>query len=385
MEHIKENEILPLIVSQGSDFLAAAVTPWHAHNLDAAIIKLKKMKNIKRGIILISPSDTGNILISEDEFNSKEFVEIEFRLYKEKTRSTWENVIHKIGILKCVLSMEKLRNDGFYLISTRKPNYGIMPYISSPQYMSELVAVIYDEGLAMYMRNEKRWLVESFGEVRNASYAIHYIQRVMLESMYEKIIRNKRRYWDWGFLQSKTHQNYVVNSEISPYLIETIKKYALKRNISPIDFSGKVLLLTQPYAEMNAIDADAERMIIGSVVDTIAELFPIVHKAHPREVLNKKYDEMKIESLDELNRVSVETVLSVCKSRPVAVVGYTSTALITIKMLWGIPAISLINLLENIEMSQVAKNDFNDFRNTFGKNIYIPKNLEELSHELSIL
>lgn len=385
MEYISENEILPLIISQGSDFLAAAVTPWHAHNLDAVITKLKKEKYIERGIILISPSDAGNILITEDEFNSKEFIEIEFYLYTEKKRSAWENIIHKTGILRCVLFMGKLRKDGFYLISSRKPNYSIMPYISTPQYMSGLVAVIYDEGLAMYMRDEKRWLVESFGDEKNVSYIIHYVQRVILESMYEKIMRNKQRYWDWGFLKLKTPQNYVVNSAISLYLIETLKKYALKRNICPLDFGRKVLLLTQPYAEENAIDTDVERMIIGNVIDTITKFFPIVHKAHPREVLNNKYGELKLERLDELNGVSVETVLSVCKSRPVAVVGYTSTALITIKMLWGIPTISLIDLLGNIEMSQAAKNDFNDFRNTFGNSVLIPKNLEELSHELSIL
>lgn len=385
MERITESEIMPLLDSQGADFLAFAVTPWHAHNLDAAIAKLKKERKIQRGIILISPSDAGNVLISEAEFNSKSIVEIEFRLFEEKKRGARENIVHKINVMRSVFSLGKLKNDTFYLISSRKPYYAILPYISGEKYATGLVAITYDEGLAMYMRSEKKWLIETFGDKRKISYFSHYFQRVLLQTIYEKRLRKCSRCWDWGFLKKMEDQHYEINTEIQPFLIETLERYALHRQIQPVNLGGKILLLTQPYAEVDAINIDNERTVVKSVADVISKFYPIVHKAHPRETLKDKYEGLQFERLDGLNGVSIETVLSIGENKPVAVVGYTSTALVSLKMLWGIPAISLINIMGNVEMSQAAKNDFEDFRNLFGDMVLVPNDLEDLAHELSSL
>ena len=136
---------------------------------------------------------------------------------------------------------------------------------------------------------------------------------------------------------------------------------------------------------MDAINIDNERTVVKSVADVISKFYPIVHKAHPRETLKDKYEGLQFERLDGLNGVSIETVLSIGENKPVAVVGYTSTALVSLKMLWGIPAISLINIMGNVEMSQAAKNDFEDFRNSFGDMVLVPNDLEDLAHELSSL
>jgi len=371
--------------SQGADFLAFAVTPWHAHNLDAAIAKLKKERNIQRGIILISPSDAGNVLISEAEFNSTSIVEIEFRLFEETHREARENIVHKLNVMRSVFSLGLLKKDTFYLISSRKPYYAVLPYISSERYTAGLVAITYDEGLAMYMRSEKKWLIETFGDKRKLSYFIHYFQRVLLQTIYEKRLRKCSRCWDWGFLKKIEDRHYEVNTEIQPFLVEALETYAVRKNIHPVNLGGKVLLLTQPYAEADAINIDIERKVVKSVTDVVSKLYPIVHKAHPRETLENKYEGLQFERLDELNGVSIETVLSISRSKPVAVIGYTSTALISLKMLWGIPAISLINIMGNIELSQAAKNDFEDFRNSFGNMVLVPNDLEDLAHELSSL
>lgn len=385
MERITENGIMPLMDSLGADFLAFAVTPWHAHNLDAAIVKLKKERKIQRGIILISSTDAGNVLISEEEFNSKNLVEIEFRLYEEKKRGAKENIVHKLNVMRVVSSFGFLKKDTFYLLSSRKPYYAILPYISNEKYIAGLVAIIYDEGLAMYMRSEKKWLIETFGDKRNLLYFMHYFQRVLLQSIYEKKLRKCFRCWNWGFLKKVGDQNYEVNAEIRPFLIETLETYAVQKKIQSVNLRGKVLFLTQPYAEVDAINIDIERKVVSSVIDVISKFYPIVHKAHPRETLEDKYEGLQLERLDGLNGVSIETVLSISKDKPVAVVGYTSTALISLKMLWNIPALSLINIVGSVEMSQAAKNDFEDFRSSFGNTVLIPNNLEDLAHELSSL
>jgi hypothetical protein len=116
----------------------------------------------------------------------------------------------------------------------------------------------------------------------------------------------------------------------------------------------------------------ADIKLLKNLIDLLKkEGLPVIIKPHPRESdCAERYGSLKCEIFDNIN-ISLESILGSSKNI-IAVISFSSTALVTSKLLFDIKAISIINLLQLSDFSLEYQNEMASFSKVFGNIIDMP-------------
>jgi hypothetical protein len=108
-----------------------------------------------------------------------------------------------------------------------------------------------------------------------------------------------------------------------------------------------------------------------------------VFKPHPRDKNLGRYSSLDC-FVDTNNTISQEAILSSLSTKPIAVLSFTSTALVTTKLFCDVDTYSLIRLFDSEDVQLTLQNEFNNFAKTFDEVVKIPNTIDELINNITL-
>ena len=384
MNEVTEAELKEMISkNKNINFLAAAITPWHALGIDATVKILREQGVILSGyIILVSHTVTGSGL-SQEHFNTVQDDKIQFITIKQERikRTITDKLKNKFEIYQYYLKPEisQANLDVFYWVVPLKPSYEMIPKIMNGRKNIKLSIYIIDEGIGgTYLTSTLRWIQIAFkeGTLRDGIRALwtlsirdkFFLFKLMKR---EAVVYFQLLIWDG--------RKWVPNQKaIDAYRqvigrVKTSEKYAI--------YSNAVIISSDMLKQTGHINNNVDLMIYQSICQILEEKkITCILKPHPRETEIERYSDLNCKVESEKN-IAQETILGSIEEMPRCMIGFASTTLITANLLFGIEAISLNKIIKKDLNSD--RKVFRKFQETFSTIISFPETVEELLAMLS--
>lgn len=361
------------------NFLAWAITPWHVHGVHAALEFFKRQGIKTTGYIYIQDHhETGKVVSKElingldDEIEVKDEAE-----YKGHQNNIIQNTIL---IIKKLLTMKKAETeDTVYVVIPHRPKYSLLGELKN----SRIIYVIVDEGIGTYIIPEKQWIKESCRVSCKANgegkiiYWLKLLQENYLWKWYDKILKKKGCYIDLRFFVKNNVNQYVPN-KLALDIYKSVMHIDAKSDEEYTYNFSKYVILNPPLNAANNYSDEQDIQVIKKCVEICKDNgIEVIVKPHPRERNLERYGSMGCIIEKRIN-ISQEEIVSSSKIKPICVIGFTSTTLITLKYLFDVNTISICGLLDADKLSDTEKNKIMLFNNAFSQLVERPCDYNEM-------
>lgn len=410
--------ILEIAIKKDLDFIAFAVSHWHAAGVDSAIYDISQRKNKKpNGLIIIDVHPKDGFVVEKKDFICKNFAEVEFyfldsnlnnlqnqryiifRIYKAFKKLI--NILRAIMRIRIISKNKKNNSKELFIISVMNPNISFLEIFKNKYISNKYIPVyfIIDEGFSTYI-SKKAWEVTKELDNQDTKFGhFNYLEDIetkiktgimnnILKRLVIKYINIENRFL-FKLNKGKLIPNFsVVNSYKSIFLKrkEILLKFDNVKNIlSP------AIIITKPFSEYKLANLKYELEILDKTVSIlIRKGYSVIIKPHPRESDNKyvsilknyKSNQVKITHKD----FPVEDLFATIN--PLCVIGYTSTALLTANIIFDFPAISIypIFLSNNVSKKKyIRKIEYEGFEKFTKGLIYNINSFEQLESKLKVI
>ena len=348
------NEKILKKINQNVEIIIQVITPWHAIGAKAILSYFREKGFDVDGTILIQKHAKAGYMISSEDFEGDD-VNVVYTEFELPPNNIFKRAKREWGIRRACKN---------YLSS----EYKVDTVVATPWHVNKnkifryqndrkkFFCIVYDEGLATYINNDTSSLLKYEEELKN---------------------NNKIEYFT---LFTKKEQKLEDNKEVQKLYSDTIKTMSERRNdFSPLNLNNSVVINTQTFVNDGQISKKEELRLLKLVVEECNRKdIKVFIKPHPRDDKLDRFKELNAE-LITLDNIPQEELFAQIKPR--AVVGFTTTSLVTAVKLFGIKAISLNNLIrENtgLDMSRDIKN----FNKYFNDDVNIVSSEKELIQSL---
>lgn len=394
---MNDNAVIKILKSiDNCNFAAIAVSPWHAHGIDSAIMRLQDNGILLRGFIFAIKHPNSERCIHEASFvtknNNIKIIECNF-----DSKSILSKAINNLKAKASITSANyNVNRQPFFIIRPSYPDFNWISIVN--RYNSSLRAVFIsiDEGTSSYLVSDtnSNWVNYIASLDENKPTVVQLIKRRILKALVKprgelrKKISNKLResnsLYTWNLLKRDDGGRLSTNYDMSKYYKKILEMLPLhdigQDDIKP--YEGAIVVSSSP-PENGLIDPNTD-------LDTFKILFSclkkykvnVVFKLHPRENDVLRYSDLDC-FISKVPNVSQEAIVSKLNVLPKCIVGIDSTTLITLNSIFGIPAISLARIfLKNIG-DQTTRDMIQNYIDTFSELIMIPEDKNELDCCLS--
>lgn len=391
------------ILNDPIDFVAFIVSPFHALGVDAFVFELyRKHNRYPRGIVFVYPHPKNGIIVDESHLRCSDYANVELIYVQTPETSNKRSSLSFLQLAKEGISVIK----GFLImVMTTKKNYPKrdlfmisvkdvpIPLLKifenreiARRYMPTFVVI--EEGVGSYMSKEVWKLVSRYdrGEFakNNDEIFVSILARVFVRSMRRFIktfVRVENR-----FLFTKEKNTLVPNYPVIvsyKMVIDHYKKDIIPKFLIPIIKEPWAIIATQPFVEYNQVNAHDYVLLLDKILEILENReFNVIIKPHPRES-PLKYEKL-LEKHKNLVILPHSFVLEdALQLNPDIVVGFTSTVLITSKIFYNIPAISVIDLLLKFTNDPLLSISAKEFKEKFHNVIRFIESIEELGEFLN--
>ncbi len=379
--------LISLIREGDIDFVGGAISIWHAAGLDAFAYDLSERtgKRIK-GVVIIEPHPQNGIVLRAEDFACREFADVEFLVieYGKNYVSFFKRLICLAGMILrtfvgAIYSIGCKGGREIYLISTITPkNYFFECFVDKKlRDVCTPVFVQIDEGLATYM-SHRVWNVLGKVEHKNDSVFFGATGFRIMRFLYKKFVSviMKGITCENRFLFSDKDVVLTENKLVAASYKKVFFLRGSKLNIMKSDVS--VLVLTQAFSEYGQIREDKMLGLVEKVIKCCYKAgLRVAIKTHPRED-SGKYVRLSagynVEIID--NKVAAEDLFQ--DSGVKCVIGFTSTALLSAKVVFDIFSVSLIDLVSKETDDEYLLLTRVYLKSTAQKILYFVKDFDEL-------
>ncbi len=365
------------------NFIAYLRTSWHANCVKAALMKLSQTEKLK-GIILLSSDDykSDKPLVKKEDFASLG-EDISFVVdYKEDfvyPKSKKELLKIKLAPVKYFTKHSKGCRK-IYILNPMIFEALLVPKLKAALPQANIINVVTDEGLGVYMRSDFNWAIERYQNTKSLKRFFQTFWVALKKKYYKARAKKTNEYINCEILK-KDKKSYVENSEI----VEFCKKALDDEKINPDDcrmYEKAVIISAQLYFENNQIKNDADLSLYKEIVSRLSDKnINVIFKPHPRDKDITRYDCLGC-YVEKNNTASQESIIASLDVKPLAVLSFTSTSLVTTKLFYSIDAFSLNNLVSKSDLQPSLHNEFKNFEKTFSNVISIPESLDELTEKI---
>lgn len=390
MNEICESELLTEIKRNLQwNLVAFVVTPWAAHGVDAFIEYMADRGIHPNGIICIIKHGQAGYLVDSDHFS---FSSKDVRLCMLAESTTEFPVVKKLK-MKFNMYIHNLmtKTKGYrniYILNQGSANYEWHAQLKNLKDGRLVRSVIIDEGIGMYMRDKKAWVKEDFSNAGSLKEKISIaVSRCFANPLMQKHLSSKGELMNFCVLQ-RNAKNELISSDFSvKYYKTVIHRLGLKEGIKcPSIYENAVVVNTQPFYEYNQVFEDEDIRIIEHLCELCAKKgIKVVLKPHPREKYIERYGMLRNCLIDTRKGITQESIISQLTIKPKAIVGFSSTTLISERIFDEIPAISLIDCVNIQNIESKMRLDFINFKRSFAQFVNFPENLKELDEFLNRL
>jgi len=363
------NTIFTTLKNTNVDYIAVAITPWHAIGIDAFLFKKAKEYNRRiNGIIIILPNNN-KYVVHENNFSCDSFTDVNFyyieNLSYQKFTSIFNNLIGEgFNILKGIKNSRNSKNNEkrLYLISPWTPYLPFIEYFKDKEIASKYkpIFVVIDEGVGIYVNKKSNELgikhaskFSILAEIKLKSY--DYADRLLRKISLRYVPLEKKFVFEHGSSMKRNEDTINLYKKI----IE------IRSNDLGLHEDNVALLVTQPLSEYKMVSKQHECDIIQEIIQLFKEnKVKVVIKPHPSETKNK-YDYLKNNNVKIINNnFPVEEIIP--NLNPICVIGTLSTALINSKVLFNITSVSIVNLLKtDNDLMEYTIQDFKKLSTNF--------------------
>lgn len=377
METYRGVESIDYANNREFDFLAYIVSPWHLLGVKAVVQKLKAGTSDIRGLVMICKNHCDKYLITE----IPEIEGVEFAYY--------ENGNLSISSIFGILRIWFRRND----IAEKTKSF-IIPYkldvflyaLYSLKNKKKCITECYiiDEGLGTYLglnidklTNTKRVfnITECLSLVKNKISEL-------LRSSLELKLKKQTLIYDFSLLIQDKNNHLRTNESVVDYYRQVISSEAIICQEENNIYDNAVLINTQPL-EGVVDNADID-ILYNCCKQCYAKGIKVVVKPHPAEKDLNIYSKLdQYVNWDLRNELSQEVILNSLIKKPLAIISFYSTTLVTSKLFWGIPTFSVAKILLSEDISNGLRNKLTDFMNVFNEHTVFCDSIDSLVNTLA--
>lgn len=371
----------------GINYIASAITPWHYIGCKAAIECIKEKHNYAKGHILIYPHGlTGLCIDKEDEIEKNGNVYI-VDYDKGNLKSKVKTIF---GCVSFFLS-KTTKDNPIYIISPMKPNWNILSLAHSIFPKRNLICFIISEGIgdsqvnslfAQKLKYSRR--IKEYKKKKNI-VKIMYIRLISIVDiitslLFLKILKIKGCIIDERLFYMQNNR-LEINTNIVKYYKKALGNE--KSQLNNETYKNSVLINAQLEDCIDKYGNDVEKNTIKKCIE-ICKInnVDVVIKQHPRDNNLLRFADLKCR-FDVRKNLSQETLIARSKYKPICVIGVSSTSLITLKLFFNIPAISLARMVFDSVEDKLVKEQLQDYINKYSSMINMPQSNEGLMDEIT--
>jgi len=391
MVTLDQDELIVYLENNKIDVIAVALSHWHALGIDAFLFDLSNRYDRKvEALILIQPHMTDGYVISEKDFLNDEYANLKF-YFVDITPKDQSFISERLPnfISKYLTMYSGLRNirsrkglNILYLLSPQLPYSELLIYFGNEIVSSKYnpVLVLVDEGYGSYI-SKKNWKLTNKQlrkeDAKEAESILLYKISSNIFSMVDYIFREmilRSMPVQKRFL-FRLESQLKINEDICSSYKEVLK---LRDNELKMDQFGRtVLIITQPFSEMNTISLDEEINLMVSLIKVINKkgINPVI-KPHPREN-RAKYNNLNDCDFEIIeNNFPVEEIIP--NLNPICVIGYSSTALLNSKVFYDINAISLSDIMSSMSSDEMLNDSNEKFKQLTNNYVNFVDNIDDI-------
>lgn len=369
------------------NFIAFAMTPLHAHGVDAVIKFLNDTVGEVNGYIYIIPHPITGRLLTEKNFvnNYSNIVLVNGSITFSRNRNMGNKIFDRI---KALYNVKKGNGKTIYVVATEMIP-ALFSVINKAIDKPAIKFIKIDDGAGSYLNpieDKLSYVRSQYGKDKNVISYVKGICKALAYCQYMSLllynIKSSNKYIDANiFIYHNVDNNkyFTSNSMISPYYKMVFKE--LGKNI-PKDkltiFNESVLFNTQCLAECNMTDGVIDLELYKEVISICNKYNKkVILKPHPREKNINKYKELGIVLLENKN-YSQEILFACLDKMPYCVISIFSSTLLNAVGIYNIPAISLAKIMLNKKIDHSLSEQLKEYITQYEKLIIFPNSVEDL-------
>lgn len=341
-------------LNKNLDVIIQVITPWHAMGAKAILFYFREKGFDVDCTILIQKHAKAGYLVSSDDF-AQDDVNVIYTKFEMPPKNIFKRLKRELDIKKTCKKYSKAEGEFGTIIATpwHINKNKILQYTKEGK---KFFCMVFDEGLATYINNDTSPL-----------------------NKYEDELK-KNEMIEFFTLFTKNGEKLEDNVEVQSIYSDTIKIMAERKDeLSTIDLDNSVVINTQTFVNDGQISEKEELRLLRIVVDECNKNgIKVFLKPHPRDDKLDRFKGLNVE-LISYDNISQEELLA--NSTPRAVVGFTTTSLVTAGKLFDIKSISLNKLISENVGSDMSR-DIKNFNKYFNESVDIVNNREELIQNL---
>lgn len=321
-----------LIKNHKLDFVGYAITPFHLSGLKAYISYLHdSLEREINGIVLIGKHDKAGYLLSTDiSFEGYVHARVEYLEMEGKLKSLpYKGMKHD---LKIVCPEAAWLNLSLYC--KKYTNYNVKN-------------VIVDDGMGSYLSFLERVYVDSQEECSICKAICFGLKRIIIKALEVILFGRSIKFsiFDKKHFMEPLPRYYYKNA---------IESGMTHSNINFAKHSVVYLGTVYPTSE----EKIRREHLIGEILESYYNKgYKIYIKGHPREEVSFADVTFPVEELPQ--KISIEEMVCISEIKPEIVMGWNSSALVTLSALWKINCYSLSGIISEdintIGTRQIAK------------------------------
>ncbi len=353
------------------DCLAIVVSSWHYLNALATIHNLNTQGLVRKAIILAVQHGRSGFIVDTRLWERND-PDLEKYYFHSKNLPPLQDVAR-------YLKAEVGENKTFYLLRSVGPSPELAAALWQAGIRRNYINVVIDEGLGYYLRNTKGWLLEG----RKIKQSLpKFIERILKEWLYkvytEAALKHRKQLLYHTFFLKKGRTLIVNDSCVNCLRAVLEEAAACYSQDDYVIYENKLIICTQVFHDLEQIRNDADMVIIRQICDEARKHhIGVVIKPHPRETNINKYLSLGVE-VDEKQSVPLEIILAGAKRKPLAIIGITTTSLVSASVLWGIDTFSILRLVGPKNFVYEVREDINHFSHCFSKFVALPNSVNDI-------
>lgn len=360
------------------NFISLANTPWHISAIEAALLWLQDQGVKPKGICLVQPHYLAGYVCGEDTYTnefSQKFLFVPDKPGKKHLRP-WMKKRYRMMHFAYLDKKKGQNEENFYQLGTYV-NLEMGTYLHTTLRHRHVVQLLTDEGVGTYLGTlniecpPPTFNFKSFIKKPDSLSAWQYFRLQEYIAKHHEV-KNLRL-----FLQD-ADGSVRVNTEIAPYFKKAIENEAKKTyNGSEVpDLSDKILICTTAWIRDKVFEEEDFR-VLKSVCDDLHQRgYKLLLKPHPRDNF---FASRAAELHAELLRTPYSMEVLCAINPPKAIVCYSSTALVTAKLFWDIPAYCLCKMLDQSKLGVLYQKESENFSHVFKRYLILPQTSGEIN------
>ena len=375
-----------LKIDEHCNFLAMAITPYHAVGVEATLLYLKSIGVEVNGYVLLTAHPSTGMAVTEKNFGlikgQVKFLEFDYAFSKHQTFI--DELKNKTSILKSVSKNDKTTGEVFYFVWTEAIN-NLLSAIRQCREGARIKFVKIDDGAGSYIDAFHRRL--SYGssgtgnnnilcKIRNC--IIPYI-RSGTYYVADLVIENKLRNTD-SFINANVFERVRgtlhKNVNFAQFYETAFRNEDIKNDFEC--FENAVVINSQALFEFGVLDEDIENEIYKNLSVLLSDFGKrIVVKPHPREKNIVKYSEYGWKLYSQKS-ISQEIILAQLSQKPICIISVYSSTLLNANGVFGVPVVSLAKILNKKRIDKSLRMVLERYITQYKDIIMFPDSYEEL-------